>query len=138
LENEAGIIGHGELILVVDDESSIRQLYRVVLARLGFRVLTAADGGDALEHVTRHGSELRAIITDVLMPNMDGVALIRELRARGCTVPLAIASGRVEEWQAEELDQLGIAARLSKPFTQGRLSAVLRQLLGHGQGIAAQ
>jgi two-component system, cell cycle sensor histidine kinase and response regulator CckA len=136
--DEDGVLGQGELILVVDDEASIRQLYRVVLSRLGFRVLTAADGTDALEHVARHESELRAIITDVLMPNMDGVALIQALRACGSTIPLAIASGRVEEWQAEELDQLGIAARLSKPFTQGRLAAVVRQLLGQSQSVAAR
>jgi CheY-like chemotaxis protein len=122
--------GQGELILVVDDEAAIRQLYGVVLRRLGFRSIAAVDGADGLEQVARHRAELSAIITDVRMPNVDGLGFIRALRERGIAIPLAVASGRIEDAQVEELDALGVTIRLNKPFTQRRLLAALRQLLG--------
>jgi CheY-like chemotaxis protein len=122
--------GQDELILVVDDEAAIRQLYRVVLRRLGFRSVEALDGADGLEQALRYRSELSAIITDVRMPNVDGLGFIRALRERGIDIPLAVASGRIEDAQVAELDALGVTIRLNKPFTQRRLLAVLRQLLG--------
>ena len=121
--------GRGELILVVDDEASIRQLYRAVLTQLGFEVITAEDGADGLVQAERRQASLSAIITDVLMPNMDGPSCIRELRERGIEIPVAIATGRMEDHQLEELDRLNINARLGKPFTQKRLMAALEQLL---------
>ena len=121
---------------MVDDEASIRQLYRVVLTQLGFEVIVAEDGVDGLAQVERHQANLRAIITDVLMPNMDGPTFIRELNERGVAIPVAIASGRIEDRQAEELDRLNITARLGKPFTQRRLMAVLDRLLVSGAAAA--
>jgi two-component system cell cycle sensor histidine kinase/response regulator CckA len=126
---EDGIPGDGKLILVVDDEAPIRQLYRVVLGQLGFRVAVAVDGADGLEQVERHRAELAAIVTDVRMPTMDGLAFIQSLHKRGIEIPLAVASGRIEDAQVTELDQLGVTTRLSKPFTRRRLQAALRQLL---------
>ena len=128
--------GRGELILVVDDEASIRQLYRTVLTQFGFEVIVAEDGVDGLAQVERHQTRLRAIITDVLMPNMDGPTFIRELSERGVTTPVAIAGGRIEDRQAEELDRLNVTARLGKPFTQRRLMAALEQLLVSGSALA--
>ncbi|MFN8634961.1 MAG: PAS-domain containing protein [Chloroflexota bacterium] len=129
--------GQGQVILVVDDEAAIRQLYRTVLERLGFRAVTAVDGADGLVQVARLGADLAAIVTDVRMPNMDGLAFVRALHERDARVPIAIATGRIEEWQAAELDQLQITARLSKPFTQKRLMGVLRQLLAPSPAIDA-
>ena len=128
--------GRGELILVVDDEASIRQLYRAVLLQLGFEVVVAEDGVDGLAQVERHRARLRAIVTDVLMPNMDGPTFIRTLGERGVTIPVATASGRIEDRQAEELDRLDVTARLGKPFTQRKLMAVLDQLLVRGAASA--
>jgi signal transduction histidine kinase len=128
--------GRGELILVVDDEPSIRQLYRVVLTQLGFEVIVAEDGNDGLAQVERHRARLRAIITDVLMPNMDGPTFIRELGERGVTIPIATASGRIEDRQAEELDRLNVTTRLGKPFTQRKLMTLLDQLLLSGAALA--
>jgi CheY-like chemotaxis protein len=124
--------GRGERILVVDDESSIRQLYRVVLTQLGFEVVVAEDGIDGLAQVERHQASLRAIISDVLMPNMDGPTFIRTLNERGVAIPVAIASGRIEDRHAEELDRLNVSVRLGKPFTQRRLMALVDQLLVSG------
>ena len=113
----------------MDDEASIRQLYRAVLTQLGFEVVTAEDGVEGLIQAERHRAGLSAIITDVLMPNMDGPTFIRQLRERGIDLPVAIASGRMEAWQSDELDRLNIDARLGKPFTQKRLMAALERLL---------
>ena len=128
--------GRGELILVVDDEASIRQLYRAVLTQLGFEVVVAEDGVDGLAQVERHRASLRAIVTDVLMPNMDGPTFIRTLGERGVTIPVATASGRIEDRQAEELDRLNVTVRLGKPFTQRKLMSVLEQLLVRGAASA--
>ena len=69
--------GRGELILLVDDEESIRQVARQALERHGYRMIEASDGTQGLAQYTQHQSEVRLVITDLAMPFMDGPAFIR-------------------------------------------------------------
>jgi two-component system, cell cycle sensor histidine kinase and response regulator CckA len=121
--------GHGETVLFVDDEAAVREVGRTVLERLNYQVLLATDGADGLVRAAEHRHALRAVITDLHMPHMDGLAFVRALRRTLPNVPVVVASGRVDEAAASELLRLGVTRRLDKPFTQAQLARELRELL---------
>jgi CheY-like chemotaxis protein len=121
--------GHGETILLVDDEPAVREMAGIVLQRLNFNPVTATDGADGLQLAMRHQAELRVIITDLHMPHMDGLAFVRVLRLLLPDIPVVVASGRMEDPQAAEMQALGVNHRLDKPFTEGQLAEVLQDIL---------
>jgi PAS domain S-box-containing protein len=121
--------GHGETILLVDDEPAVREMAGIVLQRLNFNPVTATDGADGLQLAMRHQAELRVIITDLHMPHMDGLAFVRVLRLLLPDIPVIVASGRMEDPQAAEMQALGVNHRLDKPFTEGQLAEVLQDIL---------
>jgi len=121
--------GHGETILLVDDEAAVREMACVVLQRLNFKPVTATDGADGLQVAMLHQADLRVIITDLNMPHMDGLAFVRVLRLLLPDVPVVVASGRMEDPQAAEMKALGVTHRLDKPFTEGQLAEILQDIL---------
>ncbi len=121
--------GKGEAILFVDDEVAVRETARTVLRRLHFEPLIASDGTDGLMQAAQHRTEVRAIITDLHMPHMDGLAFVRALRRMLPDVPIVVASGRMEDALAEEFKTLGVTTRLDKPFTEVQLAEALKHLL---------
>jgi PAS domain S-box-containing protein len=127
---ETTLRGQGETILVVDDEAVVRQAVRAVLTSLGFKVLLAANGTEALVQIAEKRAELRAVITDLHMPDMDGLALTRVLRSMLPEVGIIVASGRVEERERNQFKALGVAVLLDKPFTQKKLEESLRIIWG--------
>ena len=130
--------GHGETILLVDDESAVREMACVVLQRLNFKPVTATDGADGLLLAMRHQAELRVIITDLHMPHMDGIAFVRVLRLVLPDVPIVVASGRLEDPQAAEMQALGVTQRLDKPFTEAQLATVLQEILAPKKATASE
>lgn len=122
-------MGHGETVLFVDDEAPVREVGRMVLERLNYKVLVATDGADGLEQASQHRGVLRAVITDLHMPHMDGVAFVRALRSTLPNMPVMVASGRVDEAVAAELLRHGVNRRLDKPFTQDQLARELKSVL---------
>ena len=72
--------GQGELILVVDDEPTIRQVTRKQLEANGYKVLTASDGGEAVDLYAQHGNKIKVVLTDMMMPGMDGPTATQKLR----------------------------------------------------------
>ena len=121
--------GQGELILFVDDEAAVREMAQAVLRRLNCNVVTATDGLDGLIQLAEHRTELRAIVTDLHMPHMDGLAFVRSLRGMLPDIPVLVASGRLDEAVAEEFKTLGVTSRLDKPFTELQLAEALKNLL---------
>ena len=121
--------GQGETILFVDDEPAVREVARAVLRRLSFQPLTATDGADGLIQAAQHRTELRAIVTDLHMPHMDGLAFVRTIRRMLPDIPIVVASGRMEEAVAREFDALGVTSHMDKPFTEGQLAEALKNLL---------
>ncbi len=121
--------GQGETILFVDDEPRLRDAARLVLRRLNFKPLTATDGADALILAAQHRIELSAIITDLHMPHMDGPQFVHALRQMLPDIPVAVASGRMEDEVATGLKNLGVTERLEKPFTETQLAMTLKNLL---------
>ncbi len=121
--------GNGETILFVDDEAAVREMGRTVLERLNYHALMATDGADGLVRAAEHRGTLRAVITDLHMPHMDGLAFVRALRRMRPDLPVILASGRVDEIVWTELQALGVAHRLDKPFTQDQLARELQTVL---------
>jgi PAS domain S-box-containing protein len=85
--------GHGELVLVVDDEAPIRALISEMLTRNGYRVLTASDGAEATAFFAKHANEVRLVISDLNMPNLDGAMLTQVLKRMNSDVRVLIVSG---------------------------------------------
>lgn len=113
--------GNGELVLVVDDEASIREITRATLEKYGYRVATAGDGTEALAAFTRQGEEIRLVLTDIAMPYLDGIALMRALRQMKPEMKIIAASGLTTAEQNAEIKSLNVKAFLSKPYTAEKL-----------------
>jgi CheY-like chemotaxis protein len=96
-----------------------------VLTQYGYRVLAAADGTEAVSIYAQRSTEIRAVLTDIMMPVVDGVALCRVLRKMNPEVCLIVATGYADESRAQELRSLNVRDVLSKPFSTGTLLAAL-------------
>lgn len=119
--------GNGETVLVVDDEAAVREVTRDTLETFGYRVLLAADGTEALRVHERHGADIAAVITDKVMPGMDGLALIDELRRRDPVLPVILASASADVGP-DDPRVAGLHAFLGKPYTAPTLLATLANL----------
>ncbi len=110
-------------ILIVDDSKFSRGRIRSALQPMVCTLLEAADGQEALNYVEAHSLDL--IITDLLMPHLDGFGLLRGLRDQGVTVPVIVASADVQSSSRRLCEELGVSLFLEKPFApQNLLSAV--------------
>ncbi|MGB8169625.1 MAG: PAS domain S-box protein [Chthoniobacteraceae bacterium] len=122
--------GNGELILVVDDEPAVRTITQVTLVANGYRVAVAAGGQEAIEIFAARGAEIAVVLTDMMMPEMDGVATIQALREMSPTVPILAASGLSTKRQIDDVMSLGVKDVLEKPFP---METLLRALKRHFQ-----
>jgi len=118
--------GNGEAILVVDDEAAVREITRNVLTALNFKVLLASDGTDALVQAAENQKSLRAVITDMHMPRMDGLAFVRVLKYMLPEAKIVVASGSLDERETGEFKAIGVSALIGKPFTQENLVEILK------------
>jgi PAS domain S-box-containing protein len=116
--------GHGELVLVVDDEKPIRETGSHILETFGYRVMTAANGAEAVEMFRNSEERPSVVFTDMMMPIMDGPTMIRELRSLDSTVRFVGASGLNNELAAEARS-LGVRHFLHKPYTTEDLLVAL-------------
>jgi two-component system cell cycle sensor histidine kinase/response regulator CckA len=132
---EAGVLqadlplGNGELILVVDDEESIREITRGTLETFGYRVLTASDGTEALALYADRKDEIAVVLTDMVMPFMDGPSTIRALQRMNPKVRIIAASGLATGQRAAEASLEGVSIFLNKPYTAEKLLKALAQVL---------
>lgn len=122
-------MGKGELILVVEDEISLRDITRQILESYGYRVMTASDGTDALAQYIARKGEIRLVITDMMMPYMDGAATIRAIRRVDSEALIIATSGLMVGEYAQEAKGLGVQAFLAKPYTAETLLQTLRDVL---------
>lgn len=113
--------GAGEAILVVDDEDSVRDATRKMLERHGYRVQVAGEGSQALALFSTRVTEFSLIITDVDMPVMDGLALVRVLRKMAPRLQIIASTGLSNDQRIEALRLLGIGRPLFKPYTADEL-----------------
>lgn len=121
--------GNGELILIVDDEESIREVAAATLSANGYRTVTSADGREALDVYEANKADIAAVLTDMAMPNMDGAAMIAELRKIDPKLNIIAMSGMIHENQTVDLQKLGVEKLLPKPFTAEKLLTTLAEVL---------
>ena len=125
-------LGRGELILVVDDEDSIREITRGTLETFGYTVLTASDGTEALALYADKKNEIAVVLTDMVMPFMDGPATIRALQRMNPDVRIIAASGLGTGMHAGEGTLEGVSVFLTKPYTAEKLLKTLAGVLRPG------
>jgi CheY-like chemotaxis protein len=118
--------GHGQTILVVDDEAPLRQAVAFILSQNGYRVLEAADGLQAIELVRERGAEVDAVLLDVMMPRLDGVATIKALRELRPDLRAIASSGVHQDSRIEALRRHGVKQFLLKPYRNNELLEALR------------
>ena len=121
--------GAGELILVVDDEASVRQITKQTLEAFGYRVVLASNGGEAATIFAQRKAEIAVVLTDMMMPVMDGPATIQVLRKMDPHVRVIAASGLSANGHVAEAARLGIKHFLPKPYTAETLLQALREIL---------
>jgi len=121
--------GHGEAILVVDDELSIRQITKETLEAYGYRIETAKDGIDALTLIEKDPNKFSLVLTDMMMPNMDGGSLIRTLRHHAPNIKVVAVSGITDHDVLEKIKKSKIEAFLPKPIETSNLLKVLDSVL---------
>jgi two-component system cell cycle sensor histidine kinase/response regulator CckA len=117
-----------ELILVAEDEEHVRELVVWALERRGYRVLAVGTGEEALEIIERQGDEIGVLLTDVVMPGIDGRTLLDRARARRPSLRAIFMSG----YTANAMDRQPLpedVTFLEKPFTVARLDDAIRETL---------
>ena len=116
-------------VLVAEDESAIAELISEALGEAGFHVTLAADGAAALEECSRAHFDL--LLTDVRMPNVDGVSLVRQLKQTHANMPIVVLSGYMTKEDFGNLRQLGVPASsiLEKPIAFTNLRDTVRAAL---------
>jgi CheY-like chemotaxis protein len=122
--------GSNETILVVDDETSVRHVMRQTLELNGYQAITAADGVEAVAMYAQHRQNVAVVITDLIMPDMDGIATIRAIMRINPNALFIVSSGMIEH--KGELDAFdgNVKSFLAKPFTAETLLGVLAKVLG--------
>ncbi|MCA9993332.1 MAG: response regulator, partial [Anaerolineales bacterium] len=129
VESVTVVRGHEETILVVEDNELAREALVSSLERLNYRVLAAQNGREALQLFAQHRLEVQLVLSDVVMPDMDGLALLRALRQQTTSVPVLMLTGHPLEDRLETLRQAGMSDWLLKPVGLPQLAQMISQLL---------
>ncbi|OGP80361.1 MAG: hypothetical protein A2V86_00545 [Deltaproteobacteria bacterium RBG_16_49_23] len=120
-------------ILVVDDEELIRELVFTILSNLGHSCITATDGIDALDKLK--GENFDAVITDIKMPEMDGIILTREISRQYPGLPVMVMTGFDEEYSAGTAISVGAREFIKKPFSLEEFSLRLRKMIADSETL---
>jgi two-component system, chemotaxis family, chemotaxis protein CheY len=117
-------------IMVVDDSASIRQMVNFTIRNAGYDVIEAVDGKDALNKI--NGSQVHMVVTDLNMPNLDGIGLIRGVRANPSLkfIPIVLLTTESQDSKKQEGKQAGATGWIVKPFKPEQLVAVIKKVLG--------
>jgi len=116
-------------ILVVDDDPLMHRLFQHHLERAGYQMLSAKDGREALELAKRQPPQL--IVMDIMMPDVDGLAALRELKQADATksIPVIVITANTHNMAKKESESCGAAIFLTKPFSPAQLLTEIRRIL---------
>ncbi len=119
----------GRTVLIVDDSASMRQLVSFALKDAGYEVIAAVDGKDALTKV--NGNNVDMVVTDLNMPNMDGIELIRQLRVRPESKfkPIVMLTTESQDSKKQEGRLAGASGWIVKPFSPEKLVEVIKKFI---------
>jgi PAS domain S-box-containing protein len=123
--------GRGEIILIVDDELAIREITKQTLESNGYNAYTAADGTEALVLYSKIGSRINVVVTDIMMPFLDGWSTIRALRMLNPDIKIIAMSGLEVKEQMSGAIGKEILGFLSKPFNAKNLLTAINDVLRH-------
>lgn len=124
-------VGHGEMVLIVDDEVAIREIAQTSLEAHGYQTLTAHDGVEAISLYVQHPQAIDLVIVDMMMPSMDGSLAIRALKQINPHVRIVAVSGLVTSELRLDVTGTDVLAFLPKPFTTKELLTTLNQVAEH-------
>lgn len=118
-----------KMIMTVDDSASVRQMVSFTLKNAGYEVVEAVDGKDALSKLK---GEVKMIITDLNMPNMDGISLIKSVRTQAAYkfIPIVMLTTESQAEKKQEGKAAGATGWIVKPFKPDQLLAVIKKVLG--------
>jgi two-component system cell cycle sensor histidine kinase/response regulator CckA len=128
------VFGSGATILLVEDEPPVRSTVRRLLERHGYQVLEAANGHDALSLIAGRGLEIRLVVSDMVMPGMGGIELVRRLRTISPKIPVLLMTGYTEEAIARTGEGPHDELIIEKPFSQHTLLEKVRGALASTPG----
>lgn len=144
LERETDLVGEtitargfGQTVLLVDDEPSIREVAEVILRGHGYQVISADGGPQALAHFARHLGQVDIVITDLSMPDMDGLLLVRALRQLDPDLKVIISTGLTDASHDAEMVEINVDGCLTKPYTTHSLLLKLGEILDRKMQNAA-
>lgn len=121
--------GRGELLLVVEDKPALREALVESLTTWQYRVLEAANGEEALAQLAEQGADVRLVISDVIMPKMGGLALLKTLREQGWGMPVVLLTGHPLDVTLPELQAQGVYTALDKPISPAQLAQAVAAAL---------
>jgi CheY-like chemotaxis protein len=126
------IRGHGETILVAEDEPTTRQALMEGLTLLNYSVICTSDGVEALNQLQQRPGSVDLVLSDVVMPEMGGIALLRALRSGGSSIPVIFMTGHPLQSELDKLLKEGLNAWLMKPPRLRHLATLIAQSLSNG------
>lgn len=129
LEDTGVFAGHGELILVVDDEPAIQEITRNSLETHNYKTLIASDGIEAIALYAKHIEQISAVLMDIMLPNLDGLTAIRTLKKINPKVKIIASSGLMSSDKLEAVMEIGVTTLLAKPYTINELLLTLQKVL---------
>ncbi len=124
--------GHGEYVLLVEDDSEVRSSLAALLAGWNYRVVQAANGQEALVCLARPWQQVDVILSDVVMPRLGGVGLVKALRKEGVTTPVILMSGYAAGEARAAIKEAGVLAWLDKPPSSAALAGAIAGAVGRG------
>lgn len=121
--------GQGEVVLIVEDKAALREALKEILEMLDYKVLEAKNGLEALVLMASHGEQIALVLSDVIMPEMGGVALLKALRENRWQTPVILLTGHVLKEDYDELQAQGVTAWLTKPPSLDQLAQAIANAL---------
>ncbi|ODH01170.1 hybrid sensor histidine kinase/response regulator [Nostoc sp. KVJ20] len=128
-ENLPPQTGHGELILVVDDEVAIQEITKTSLETHNYKTLIASDGIEAIAIYAQNRDKISAVLMDIMLPSLDGLTAIRTLRKINPQVKIIASSGLMSDNKLSVIAAIGVNTFLSKPYTVNELLLSLQKVL---------
>lgn len=119
----------GETVLLIDDEAAVRMTTTRILTSAGYKVHAARNGVEAIGLFTQHGGQFHIVLTDMMMPNMDGPSAIKALQRLRPGLPVVAMTGLAADRRLAQATEAGVKHVLMKPFTRDALLRTLRQAL---------
>jgi PAS domain S-box-containing protein len=125
----AAVAGGCELVLLADDQELVRTLGRDILERFGYRVLTAADGQEAVDMYRQRMKDIELVVLDYAMPRLSGLDTLHLLRELNPNIPVLFSSGYYSEQALQAMEKEEMVGFVGKPYRPGELARCVRDIL---------